>query len=206
MYFSDGGSDVCGSFVIDINRNRLDGKYLRSNGQILDEFTILKKNLQSVSQVFDTICAGESLTLISSATGGSDNLSYEWSFSTAETAEISVSPFSDITYTVTVTDEVTGQQVSTSYFITVESCTNLLSENDKFFSVYPNPANDVIRIKSEHAFEDIEIYSIDGKCELRQKSNKKSINLDVSALDSGTYILSIRFGNQILQKKVVISR
>jgi hypothetical protein len=206
MYFSDGGSDVCGSFVMDINRNRLDGKYLRSNGQILDEFTILKKNLEATSQVFDTICAGESLTLISSTTGGSDNLSYEWSFSTAETAEISVSPFSDITYTVTVTDEVTGQQVLTSYFITVESCTNLLSENDKFFSVYPNPANDVIRIKSEQAFEDIEIYSIDGKCELRQKSNKKSINLDVSALDSGTYILSIRFGNQILQKKVVISR
>ncbi len=206
MYFSDGGSDVCGSFVIDINRNRLDGKYLRSNGQILDEFTILKKNLQSTSQVFDTICAGESLTLISSTTGGSDNLRYEWSFSTAETSEIIVSPFSDITYTVTVTDEITGQEVSTSYFITVESCTNSLSENDKLLSVYPNPANDVIKIKSEQAFEDIEIYSINGKCELRQKSNKKSINLDVSALDSGTYILSIKFGNQILQKKVVISR
>jgi hypothetical protein len=107
---------------------------------------------------------------------------------------------------VTVTDNLTGQEVSTNYVITVESCTNLLSENDKVFSVYPNPANDVIKIKSEQAFEHIEIYSMDGKCELRQKSNKKSINLDVSALDSGTYILSIRFGNQILQKKVVISR
>jgi hypothetical protein len=206
MYFSDGGSDVCGSFVIDINRNRLDGKYLRSNGQILDEFTILKKNLQAAPQVFDTICAGESLTLISSTTGGSDNLSYEWSFSSAETSEIIVSPFSDITYSVTVTDELTGQEVSTSYFITVESCTNSLSENDKLFSVYPNPANDVIEIKSEQAFEDIEIYTIDGKCELRQKSNKKSINLDVSALDSGTYVLSIKFGNQVFQKKVIITR
>ena len=206
MYFSDGGTDVCGSFVIDINRNRLDGKYLRSNGQILDEFTILKKNLQSTSQVFYTICAGESLTLMSSTIGGSDNLSYEWSFSTAATSEIIVSPFSDITYTVTVTDELTGQEVSTNYIITVESCTNSLSENDKLLSVYPNPANDVIKIKSEHAFEEIEIYSIEGKCELRQKSNKKSINLDVSALDSGTYILSIKFNNQVLQEKVVISR
>lgn len=206
MYFSDGGDDVCGSFVIDINRNRLDGKYLRSNGQILDEFTILKKNLQSTFQVFDTICAGESLTLISSTTGGSNNLSYEWSFSSADTSQIIVSPFSDITYTVTVTDELTGQEVSTNYVITVESCTNSLSENDKLLSVYPNPANDILKIKSEQAFENIEIYSIDGKCELRQKSNKKSINLDVSTLDSGTYILSIAFGNQVLQKKVVISR
>jgi hypothetical protein len=206
MYFSDGGDNVCGSFVIDINRNRLDGKYLRSNGQILDEFTILKKNLQSPSQVFDTICAGESLTLIGSTTGGSNNLSYEWSFSSADTSQIIVSPFSDITYTVTVTDELTGQEVSTNYVITVESCTNSLSENDKLLSVYPNPANDVLKIKSEQAFENIEIYSIDGKCELRQKSNKKSINLDVSTLDSGTYILSITFGNQVLQKKIVISR
>ena len=98
------------------------------------------------------------------------------------------------------------RKLSTNYIITVESCTNSLSENDKLLSVYPNPANDVIKIKSEHAFEEIEIYSIEGKCELRQKSNKKSINLDVSALDSGTYILSIKFNNQVLQEKVVISR
>jgi hypothetical protein len=107
---------------------------------------------------------------------------------------------------VTVTDDLTGQEVSTSYFITVESCTNLLSENDMVFSVYPNPANDLIEIKSEQAFEDIEIYTIDGKCKLRQKSNKKSINLDVSELDSGTYVLSIKFGNQVFQKKVIITR
>ena len=42
MYFSDGGNDIYGSLIIDINGNRLEGKYLRSNGSVLDEFAIVK--------------------------------------------------------------------------------------------------------------------------------------------------------------------
>lgn len=42
MYFSDGGSGVYGSFVIDILDNKLTGKYLTSTGQIKDQFTIVK--------------------------------------------------------------------------------------------------------------------------------------------------------------------
>ena len=42
MYFNDNGNDVTGSFLIEIFGNRLDGKYLRFDGQILDEFTIVK--------------------------------------------------------------------------------------------------------------------------------------------------------------------
>jgi hypothetical protein len=206
MVFSDGGSDVCGSFIIDINRNRLDGKYLRSNGQILDNFTILKKNLGSLSEIYDTICAGEPLTLISSTTGGSDSLTYQWSFSSEETNEITVSPLSDMTYTLTVTDELTGQEVSTNYFITVEACTNSLMENDQLLSIYPNPANDLIKLKSGKAFEEVAVYTIDGKCELRQKSNKKSLNLDVSKLNPGTYIISVDFNTHVIQKTVMISR
>lgn len=42
MYFSDGGSGVCGSFIMDINDNKLTGKYLTSAGEIKDQFTIVK--------------------------------------------------------------------------------------------------------------------------------------------------------------------
>jgi len=46
MYFADAGVHVFGSFILDINGNRLDGKYLRSNtGEILDEFTIFKDSI-----------------------------------------------------------------------------------------------------------------------------------------------------------------
>jgi len=40
------GCDTCiGSFVIDIDSNRLDGKYLRADGSIGDHFTIIKQDL-----------------------------------------------------------------------------------------------------------------------------------------------------------------
>lgn len=206
MQFSDGGSDVCGSFVIDINRNRLDGKYLRSNGQILDEFTILKKNLQAASQISYTVCTGESITLSSLHTGGSDNLSFEWSFSTAGTAEIVVSPLSDITYTLIVTDQLTGQQVTTSYIVDVISCVASLSENEQLLSVYPNPANDQIKIKSDLALDQIAIFDLNGKCLFRQKSNKKSMTVDVSSFEVGAYIISVEYLDRTVQKKVLISR
>jgi acid phosphatase type 7 len=48
MYFNDGGNDVYGSFIMDINDNKLNGKYLTSDGQIKDQFTIQKQSVTSV--------------------------------------------------------------------------------------------------------------------------------------------------------------
>jgi predicted MPP superfamily phosphohydrolase len=42
MIASDGGSSAYGSLVIDVNGNRMDVSYLKSDGQIDDEFTIIK--------------------------------------------------------------------------------------------------------------------------------------------------------------------
>lgn len=42
MYFSDGGNNIYGSFLMDINDNKLTGKYLTSEGEIKDQFTIIK--------------------------------------------------------------------------------------------------------------------------------------------------------------------
>ena len=42
MVANDGGANAYGSLVIDVNGNRLDCKYLKSNGVVHDEFTIVK--------------------------------------------------------------------------------------------------------------------------------------------------------------------
>ena len=44
MYFNDGGSGIFGSFIMDINDNKLVGKYLTSDGQIKDQFTMIKQS------------------------------------------------------------------------------------------------------------------------------------------------------------------
>ncbi|MBK8497636.1 MAG: metallophosphoesterase [Flavobacteriales bacterium] len=42
MHHAEGGPGVCGSFLIDIEGERLDGRYLREDGTIGDRFTIIK--------------------------------------------------------------------------------------------------------------------------------------------------------------------
>lgn len=42
MCYSAGGDTTIGSFVIEVNGNRLDGHFLRADGALLDSFTILK--------------------------------------------------------------------------------------------------------------------------------------------------------------------
>lgn len=54
------GEDGHGSLVLDFNGMRMDGKYLRSNGTIGDEFTIIKSPSKIVQNASATICSGES--------------------------------------------------------------------------------------------------------------------------------------------------
>lgn len=59
--------------------------------------------------------------------------------------------------------------------------------------IYPNPAHEKIHIKSEvHGLESMEIYSIDGKIQLSQDVNSMNTQMDISGLESGTYILLIK--------------
>lgn len=59
--------------------------------------------------------------------------------------------------------------------------------------IYPNPAHEKIHIKSEvHTLQSIEIYSIDGKIQLSQDVNSMNTQMDISGLESGTYILLIK--------------
>lgn len=120
MAYTHGGSTAMGSFVIDVHKNRLDGKYLMSSGVIGDEFTILKKDLKLLPMSNVTICEGSSTVLTVPITGGSDSLHYSWSHGIQiDSAAISVNPTATTTYQVTVTDALTGQVESTSVTVQV---------------------------------------------------------------------------------------
>jgi hypothetical protein len=57
FYFDDDGY---GSFMMEVQGNRLDGKYLSSTGAVMDEFTILKMPYEIQTTVDVAICEGES--------------------------------------------------------------------------------------------------------------------------------------------------
>lgn len=120
MSYTHGGANAMGSFIIDVNKNRLDGKYLMSTGVIGDEFTILKKDLKLLPMNNITICEGSAIDLTIQFTGGSDSLHYAWSGGIIlDAPTISVSPTVTTSYTVTVTDELTGQVESRTVLVIV---------------------------------------------------------------------------------------
>ena len=59
--------------------------------------------------------------------------------------------------------------------------------NDFQFSIYPNPANNVIRFQSELPFERVEIFSLTGSKVLSQSNNVKQV--EVGNLAKGIYML-----------------
>jgi hypothetical protein len=119
MYYTDGGSNAMGSFIVDIYKNRLDGKYLKATGEIGDEFTILKKDLVLSVPASINICPGAELTLEVNYTGGSDSLQFEWSTGGSNDASLTVAPSETTSYQVTVTDLLTGQVETITFAVQV---------------------------------------------------------------------------------------
>ena len=82
-----------------------------------------------------------------------------------------------------------------------------LSKNDFKFSVYPNPATDVLNINIENleGNASVSVYDIVGKQVATSKLNNGTNTLNVENLTAGVYFYSIRKDNTIIEtKKVVI--
>lgn len=115
------GDGVYGSFYMDIYKNRLDGKYLMSDGSIGDHFTILKSNMVLAGVEGASLCAGDEVVMTASHSGGSDEVSYLWlpGGHTGNTATLS--PEETTTYTLLATDALTSQVDSTTFTVLVET-------------------------------------------------------------------------------------
>ena len=82
--------------------------------------------------------------------------------------------------------------------ITLELATNTsIVNNKKGFSIFPNPANTYLQVKSENLKgKNIEALDITGKVVKQVKSNKtQEIKLDISDLQNGVYFIKI--GTQV---------
>ena len=77
--------------------------------------------------------------------------------------------------------------------------TSFVEEND--LKVYPNPADNLVNVKTNLAIHSIALFDLNGK-ELRSNRNKK--NLDLEKLENGIFLLKVRLeeGKEI-QKLIV---
>jgi hypothetical protein len=123
--------------------------------------------------------------------------------------------------------QTTAQDIRTSPFIIVfrgkedltykvfvdgtpsDSCRTLIGINEinkKDFNIFPNPANDFLKITSSDNFDkQLHVFIFDA---LGKKMIEKNIfenkNLDVSSLSSGLYLLLIEYGIKQFHSKLII--
>jgi len=71
------------------------------------------------------------------------------------------------------------------------------------FSLYPNPVNDQLSITSKQEISTVAIYNILGQEITSYKGIDSNMNVDVSALSSGTYIIKVQVGDALSSKKFI---
>jgi len=141
------------------------------------------------------------------ATGGTTPYNYYWepsdSISEPEEATPEVTTGkTDITYTVTVIDDV-GCTASEEITIFVE-ITALTLEKDNQFVVYPNPAHEQIIIKTNHQRGTLTLLNSQGKEILQKTLSNAEHRMDVSALDRGVYLLKVQTDQEEYAYRILI--
>ena len=72
-------------------------------------------------------------------------------------------------------------------------------------NVFPNPATSIVTIKSEEAIGNIELFSILGKkIAIQKTNNQNNIQINVSTIKPGIYLLKASINNKTITKKLVI--
>lgn len=93
--------------------------------------------------------------------------------------------------------------VNRSRFI---ACSNTL-ENESFdhdgFAYYPNPVDDVLTISHTTAISGIEVINMLGQSVKQQPAGGKEVQVDLTALPSGTYIVKAHAGEMIKTFRIV---
>ncbi|MCF8297997.1 MAG: T9SS type A sorting domain-containing protein [Saprospiraceae bacterium] len=95
---------------------------------------------------------------------------------------------------------------NTNYFvIEIEFSTsvNKINTIDNSFSIFPNPAIDMINLKATHEISEVLIYSVAGQIVLQKIANSCNLNLNLD-LSKGIYIVKSKFKNDTVSYKKLI--
>jgi hypothetical protein len=84
------------------------------------------------------------------------------------------------------------------------SITSLADDLKTKTSIYPNPATDFVNLTSEQQIQQVNILNQTGQLISTERVNAKSYSLDVRALQSGVYILTIENANGFASEMIVV--
>jgi hypothetical protein len=70
-------------------------------------------------------------------------------------------------------------------------------------NIYPNPVKDLLNIESNDELSKVEIFDLSGKQIFLQKTGSKNLQLNISSLNAGTYILKASSAMKVLTSKII---
>ncbi len=76
--------------------------------------------------------------------------------------------------------------------------------NNKAFSVFPNPSSDVITIQTSEKARSIELYDLTGKLIQSSIPTENESRMNIQSLPKGLYILKVDMKGDILTRKLVV--
>ncbi|ASS50582.1 MAG: hypothetical protein A3D31_13540 [Candidatus Fluviicola riflensis] len=134
------------------------------------------------------ICVGESITML-----GSGGVSYVWTPSATidfpTQAQVIATPTISIQYTTVGTD-VNGCTNGATFNVTVENCAAISENEVNLFSLYPNPATDLVSVQAVNgtAIQGIELLDQNGRL---IRSMPGSTSMSVADLATGSYFIRV---------------
>lgn len=129
---------------------------------------------------------------------------YEWSFNGTliEGNGPELIPTENGTYMVTVTNT-EGCSINASQFVQNVSLQEQIEEQ---ISIYPNPATNVLIIKSENnILSTIKLFSIEGKLLRNYNVNKPQLTIEKNELSKGLYLIELEINKQSIKKTIIFN-
>jgi hypothetical protein len=198
MYYSD--VSVGGAFFFEIEQNRLDAKWVCSDGVIRDQFTIMK-NVNKTTNL--TIPSGTPTQLDASWLGN-----YSWNTSET-TRSITVSPTANTTYTVTdgatcltdvfnITVSGAGRNLITN--ATIEATSNA---SVKVIPTLVHKGQQITVTSREINPTEISLADINGRS-IRKFNSNQSFFIETGDLQNGVYFLRMKLKEKPFVQKIVV--
>ena len=92
------------------------------------------------------------------------------------------------------------------YFVTVDGELLSVTEISSTAKVYPNPANDQVRIESANGIESVMVYNMMGVLVETIPANSMMLNVNLSQYSEGTYFFNIRQSDGTVSNQRVVVR
>ncbi len=71
------------------------------------------------------------------------------------------------------------------------------------FSFYPNPTNNVVNLKAQSAIDNATVFNMLGQRVVEMSNNTNTMELNVSSLSTGTYIMKVTVNGEVGTYKLI---